>query len=118
MSDQSMPTVYDGKESEPLLLDDTVNPFIIEAQLCDGKTSYGVKYVDGHYMVSQYDITDITKASEKCTSHTFLAHRMENRRLKFYQLWDKMVDELCEKMTTLVPSAFIFVGFDKEGGEA
>ena len=107
-SDQKSPDVFENKEIELELSDDT-NPFIIEGQLYDGKTSISIKYVDGKYVVKSY-VIDVLKGDVK--EQMFYSHRMGGRKLKFRQYWRPIPDELCEGMEVLQPAEWVFVGFN------
>lgn len=115
MSDQKKPEVLHGKEFD-IALDPGANPFVIEALLFDGKTSYSVKYVDGKYIVVETDLSKTDLDSGTFAKHTFLANRMDKEKkeeiwLKFYQQWVEKEDDLCEGMKVLVPGKLIFAGF-------
>lgn len=110
MSDEEEPKVL-VNESFDRELKDRENPFVIEAQLYskEKNVSYSVKYVDGQYRVSKYEISinDLKEAKD------FLAHRMgKDTKLKFVQRWKEVEDDFCEGMSVLEPAEFVFVGFN------
>lgn len=108
-SDATSPIVYRGNDDIGFDLDDDDNPFIIEGQLWDGKNSIGIKYVDGRYIVSRYEIDDVDHDVE-----TYIAHRMEGvSGLKFKRLWRERPDVFCENFEVLEPAGLVFVGFKK-----
>ena len=107
MSDQPKPEIFDKDNDKELILDDTKNPFVIEGQLCDGKKSYSIKFVDGEYKVITYDVTDDDLENAK----PYYPNRM-NKKLLFNQRWEAKKDELCADMSVLQPTGFVFVGFD------
>lgn len=113
MSDEPKPKIYpddfdkDKGDVNELVLDDTKNPFVIEGQLCDGKKSYSIKFVDGEYKVVPYDITDDDKENAK----SYYPNRMK-KKLLFHQRWEAKIDTLCADMPVLQPAGFVFVGFD------
>lgn len=100
-------------------LDATVNPFIIEAQLFDkeNKKSISVKYVDGTYILNEYDLAEKESADQSdgdgcCfTLKEYFANRMNGKKLIFRQYWKPVEDPLCEGMSVLQPSEMVFVGF-------
>ena len=113
-SDQSKPDVKNGEDFK-LEIKDDVNPFIIEGQLYDGKKSISIKFVDGKYLVKEYNLEELKGLD--MIEQTFYAHRMDNKKLKFKQYWRPQKDELCEDMGVLQPAELVFVGFkinDKE----
>lgn len=112
MSDRKEPIVL-HEEYFDQELDPKLNPFVIEAQLFDGKTSYSLKYVDGQYIVVETDLTAYDLNDGTFTEQVFLGNRMGNGNvwLKFYQQWVEKEDKLCENMKVLVPGKLIFAGF-------
>lgn len=112
MSDQKEPKALRGEEFNNVL-NPNVNPFVIEAQLFDGKTSYSVKYVDGQYIIVETDLASLNLNDGTFTKQVFFANRMgdEDVWLKFYQQWIEQEDEMCEGMKVLVPGKLIFAGF-------
>ncbi len=135
-SDQMLPKVIENEVME-LDLDEHVNPFIIEGLLCDGTTSWMIRYVDGAYKVKKWNLEEIEAFQDlkeamdrkelKCTDckqiEGFLAHRMGDRVLKFYRCWhlqnDSIREKLCEGMLAFVPGERVFLGFSvkNEGGK-
>lgn len=120
MSDATKPKVLLGDEYGPLP-SATENPFVIEAQLYDPAShmSYGIKYVDGKYIVTPVDLSE--EALKKCVleEKTFLPHRMQGIfALRFYQLWREEEDELCDNMKVLQPKELAFAGFVRKEEKA
>jgi CRISPR type III-associated protein (TIGR04423 family) len=111
-SNEKEPEVIDNKDFE-INIPDTQNPFIIEGQLFDrnNQKSYSIKFVDGEYLVTTYDLS---KQGNNYEKKEFLSNRMDNRILLFRQYWKEEKDELCCGMTTLHPAEFVFVGFKKD----
>lgn len=110
MSDKSSPRVVSAL-SEELKLDDSSNPFIVEAQLFDtqNQISYSVKYVDGKHLCKDYPLAAM---GDEYTDKEFISNRIDGvSKLKFRQYWREEKDELCENMKVLLPSEFVFVGF-------
>ena len=111
MSNEKRPKVYNN---EPLDFDinDTSNPFIIEGLLFDknGKKSYSIRNIDGHHIVSMYDLKD----EELIHNNTkYVAKRIDGHKtLYFHQRWIEKEDELCEGMRTKIPAELIFIGFE------
>lgn len=112
MSDEKEPHVLHNEEFDKGL-DPIRNPFVIEAQLYDGRMSYSVKFIEGEYVIVSTDLAQIDLNGEAYTERTFLANRMGDGEvwLKFYQQWVEKEDELCENMKVLVPGKLIFAGF-------
>ena len=105
---------------DKLSINETCNPFIIEGQLyckeADGyEKSYSIKYVDGRYLVVEYDLNEIRKnfvLNDMKHIETFIPNRIKASKLKFAQYWKAVTDELCEGMDVLIPGPFVFVGFE------
>ena len=76
MSDQPKPEIFDKDKERQLVLDSTKNPFVIEGQLSDGEKSYSIKYVDGEYIVVEYDVTDDDIKNAK----SYYPNRMEGSK--------------------------------------
>lgn len=129
MSDKESPEVFEGKSFERVL-DETKNPFIIEAQLYDkdNRISYSIKYVDGEYIVNkteieksvltalsgddeEYKLSDGSVVEKK----TYLANRMgdNNLWLIFYRFWVAENDDQCLGMPAMKLNKNVFVGFKK-----
>lgn len=106
-SDKNEPNVILDEEFE-LEISDDENPFVIEGQLFDGKTSISIKYVDGKYIVRRYNLSELDGVVQ---DQVFLSHRMDNRQLKFKLFWKEQSDELCSNMGVYQPAEFVFVGF-------
>ena len=119
-SNQPKPTViYD--ESVDLSLDNNMNPFIVEGHLyVEDKVSYSIKYVDGHYIIKQYDMQNLPKDWIKENGvKKFIANKLEKddftiEEICFEQYWIPEEDVLCAGMKTMRPGAFIFVGFNNK----
>lgn len=110
-SDQPRPKILNNEEFELEHISDDANPFIVEGLLFDGKTSISIKYADGGYITSQCNIQELEGVRKE--EQEFYSHRMDGRRLKFYQFWRPAEDDLCEKMEVLQPAELVFVGFKK-----
>jgi CRISPR type III-associated protein (TIGR04423 family) len=118
MSDAERPEICLADRDTEIALDETANPFVIEAALFD-KTrseSLSVSFVDGHYIIARRHVEpgDL-QGNDHATPKTYLPHRMPGkiRGLKYIQYWKDVDDPLCEGMTTLQPSDLVFAGFDK-----
>ncbi|MCR5018371.1 MAG: TIGR04423 family type III CRISPR-associated protein [Bacteroidales bacterium] len=109
-SDMEKPDIYRG-EFPGLSLDETESPFVIEAQLFDGKSklSYGVRYVDGEYIVTKCQVDEVEIRQAK----SYLAQWDIATELLFLTRWGHVEDELCCNMDVLVPTEVVFVGFKK-----
>lgn len=119
-SDATKPKVLLGEEYGPLP-SATENPFVIEAQLYDPAShmSYGIKHVDGKYIVTEVNLSE--EALKGCVHEekTFLPHRMEEvTGLRFYQFWREEEDELCDNMKVLQPKELAFAGFVRKEEKA
>ncbi|MDR0572376.1 MAG: TIGR04423 family type III CRISPR-associated protein [Rickettsiales bacterium] len=112
-SDEEKPEVF-YNEPINLSLDEEKNPFVIEGQLyVKDKMSYSIKYVDGKYYVTEYNIENISSDYEL---KEYIPNRIAKKditidKIYFRQYWKPEEDVLCEKMSVLVPSAYVFVGF-------
>ncbi|KAA6329355.1 hypothetical protein EZS27_021834 [termite gut metagenome] len=119
MSDEQTPKTYCNQPiDKELERTDNQNPFIIEGQLyCEEKQlSYNIKYVDGKYMVTAYNLE--TFKNEIFDEKEYIPNRIPASHIIFKQYWKQKADELCENMEVLIPGAFVFVGFEnyvKEG---
>ena len=116
MSDATQPTVL-NKEPISIDLADGTNPFVIEAELFDAEksVSYSVRFVDGQTKVRKFEVDELKLFGEQTLS--YVSHRIgDGIKLKFYRKWKKELDpdNLCEGMETLVPSDFVFIGFDND----
>lgn len=115
-SDQQVPEVYDGVELEQCF-DETKNPFIVEGQLydIDKKKSFGIKYVDGQYLINKYMVKDDDLSNNANEIKCYLSNRMDGRRLKFLRFWEPAEegDKNCEGMNPLVITKNVFIGFKK-----
>lgn len=123
MSDQQRPELVDGNLPEALSnLDNSYNPFVVEAQLYseDSGLSYSLKYIDGEYYIfeTQVNAADIDSAKKGSTTEIpykeYYAHRLGGRKLGFLQYWEETEDEFCENMKVLQPAQLAFVGFVNE----
>lgn len=115
-SDQKTPEVFEQKEWNENMLDENVNPFVIEGQLYDSDNlvSYSIKYVDGKYIIKKYQLKSTDFNNVDIDILDFKAHRMgEGRVLQFLQYYREEVDPLCEGMKVLQPKEKVFVGFKK-----
>ncbi len=110
-SDKSTPDLYLNEEFG-INLDETENPFIVEGQLFDGTISYSIKYIDGKYIVNEFDIRKL--AQFESTPKSYVSNRMGSETyLQFNQYWRPVPDPLCENMSTLQPAELVFTGFKK-----
>ena len=127
-SDQEEPEIYDGKVID-ICLDEKKNPFVIEGQLYDKdeKKSYSIKYVDGQYIVIEYQVEkDVIEALSKEKEYKssdesvvvepkhYLSNRMGDRWLKFLRYWEEKRDKNCMDMPVLTFTKNIFVGFKEK----
>lgn len=112
MSNEQSPRVIEGAYGGISLLG-SENPFIIEAQLYDAErmVSYSVKYVDGSYIATAYQVDSSDFNSTRVDQKVYFGHRMNNKKLHFLRYWNAVEDEFCEKQPVLQPAALVFVGF-------
>jgi CRISPR type III-associated protein (TIGR04423 family) len=112
-SDKENPEVF-YNEPINLLLDEGKNSFVIEGQLyVKDKMSYSIKYVDGKYFVTKYDLGNFSSDYEL---KEYIPNRITKagiviNKICFRQYWEPEEDTQCEKMNVLVPSAYVFAGF-------
>lgn len=111
-SNAQSPQVIDKEEFE-LTINDNHNPFIVEGQLCDvhNRHSISIKFVDGQYIIKEYDFTEDDFSNPEIEVKTFLSNRMEGKKLQFLQYWRAEKDPLCEHMEVLQSAELVFVGF-------
>jgi CRISPR type III-associated protein (TIGR04423 family) len=115
-SDQKTPEVFEQKAWDESMLDENINPFVIEGQLYDSENlvSYSVKYVDGKHIIKKYQLKSTDFNNVDIDILDFKAHRMgEGRVLQFLQYYREEEDSLCEGMKVLQPAEKVFVGFKK-----
>lgn len=122
MSDEAKPCVILHDEEYGIEIDETANPFIVEAQLyCAAeRLSISVKYVDGQYIVREYSDVGVDSANDDAIElKQYLGNpRMGKETLNFLQYWEESApvemsngkDLLCG-MRELRPGKFVFVGF-------
>lgn len=117
-SDEKEPEIYQNRELE-IDLNDQSNPFIIEGQLCDGKKSYSIKYVDGHYILKTFQLNNYLNEDTVINKYqpNWSEKDKENSsvisQLIFIQYWHPAADKNCEDMKVLQPGESIFVGFNE-----
>lgn len=112
MSDESEPTVLHD-ETLKVSLENNKNPFCIEGFLLDKthQKSISIKFVDGEYLIYEYDISDIKDSTDFIL---YLPNRMNDKgvqRLRFFQDWVAEPDLFTEGMEVLRPAGLIFLGF-------
>lgn len=120
MSDSNKPIVLHNEEYSLEIADDA-NPFVIEAQLYSSKdnVSVSVKYVDGKYIVKEYENVSPESKSDTITFKEYVANpRIGNDALLFLQYWEEKEDDnvnplRCD-MKELRPGKLVFVGFKKK----
>jgi CRISPR type III-associated protein (TIGR04423 family) len=117
-SDQQQPEVHTKeKPTTDLLLNEDENPFIIEGQLYDSQKGYSVsiKYVDGKYIVNEYDMkSDFAGDKVETAEHLYRGYKMKGLNLLFKELWEPKEDPPCCDMEVLRATKVAFVGFEKE----
>ena len=110
-SDQKDPEIIDGTFKTDIMSEE--NPFIIEAQLFAPRTNHSitVRYVDGEYVVNQYDLSEESVNASDKRIREYMSNRMGGRVLGFMELWKTEQDPCCENFDVLEPKDFIFIGF-------
>ncbi len=89
------------------------NPFVVEGNLLskDKKTSISIRHTGTGYIVSVFDLTEITQLpEEQLTKIEYLIHKNEGK-VKFVQVWLPEKDILCADMEVLRPAFQYFDGF-------
>ncbi len=111
-SDQQNPRVYQD-EALDICLDETRNPFVVEGQLYDRecRQSYSIKYVDGQYLITIYNVAEQDFTNPDNEPKVFLSNRMGDRWLKFLRYWEEKEDENYMGMSVLTFTKNVFVGF-------
>ena len=114
-SDQQTPKVYSNSPLDTCL-DETKNPFIVEGQLYDkdNQKSYSIKYIDGQYLVHEYQVEEQDFANPDNEQKCYLSNRMDGRWLKFLRYWEEIKDENCMAMHVLTFTKNVFVGFKEK----
>lgn len=113
-SDTDKPQVFNDCACN-LELDDSANPFILEAMLYDTQKqdSYMIKYVDGRHLVQEYNLFN---KFDDVTEISVLPNRMEGvAAIKMKQFWKAKPDTICNGFETLTPAEIVFAGFKKVG---
>lgn len=115
MSNSDTPIVLDNEDFE-MDINDSANPFVIEAQLYDkeAKTSMSVKYVDGKHIQKLYEDVSASCTGPNVEIKEYVANpRIGNKTLMFLQYWDEKddLDNLRCGMKELRPGKMVFVGF-------
>lgn len=115
-SDQQKPEVFQNEKFERSF-DENKNPFVVEGQLydVDNNMSYSIKYVDGKYLIQQFDVKNDVKDGNPTNADndikTYLSNRMGGRWLKFLRYWEPKKDENCKGMNVLTLTKNVFIGF-------
>lgn len=119
MSDQENPNVYENKLVT--LPKEGDNPFVVEGHLFNKKEglSYTIKYVDGQYIVLEYQVTEIDLKNPDNQIKTYLSNRMGDKKLQFLRYWEDVFDEDNYKdakypygLPVLTQTKNVFVGFE------
>ena len=121
MSDQEDPTVYEN-DSVTLPIEGA-NPFVVEGQLYNRTEglSYSIKYVDGQYIVQEYEVTEADMKNPDNQIKTYLSNRMGDKKLQFLRYWEEVPDEDNYRdssnpkgLPVLTQTKNVFVGFKKQ----
>lgn len=114
MSDAVDPIVLNG-EPLPSDFNQTVNPFVVEAELWDGKTSYAIHQAGNQTIVESYEVNEADFSSEDTDRTVYASNRMEGKNLHFLEYWEEKEADACLGMPALTMTKRVFVGFkDKE----
>lgn len=106
-SDQTSPKVY---QNEPLVLtlNEKENPFVVEANFTNGKTSHSIRYVDGKYIYHSYNLSAEGEYSE---IKVFPQSMPNVYKMLFRRYWKAEEDALCNGWDVLQPAELVFVKF-------
>ena len=118
-SDATSPIVLNG-EPFAMELDETKNPFVIEAQLWNeaDHESIGIRYADGQYYTSNRHISEEELKDKTDDIETYIAHRMPGvAGLKFLRCWTARPDAFCNGFEVLEPEGMAFIGFEQKQKE-
>jgi CRISPR type III-associated protein (TIGR04423 family) len=85
--------------------------FVYEAHFCNGTESIAIKQVNGEWLVSTTQISEID--NEETDIETYYAHE---KNVKMAQIWQEETDEVCEGMKVKKLQKVVFAGF--AGGES
>ena len=85
---------------------DTKKDFVYEAHFCNDLESISIKQINGSWLVST---TDISSVSDEDTQ---INHALK-QNVKMAQIWQEVVDELCEGMLVKKIKKVVFAGFEK-----
>lgn len=111
MSDKSSPKVYNN-EPLSLVLNESSSPFVIEANLTDGRVSHSIRYVDGKYYHRQFVLDELPE--EYSEVNTFAQSMSGVSWLHFHRYWREQKDALCEGWNVLKPAELVFIGFSEK----
>ncbi len=110
-SNENTARVFDDDKEFDLNLVDGENPFVVEGFLFDGRKSISIKFVDGQYVVLQYDVANLPKDDTSVVKKTFQLNDKRDKKMLFHQIWCAEKDALCDGMEVLQPAEFVFMGF-------
>lgn len=90
------------------------NPYVVEGFLCDDEWSYSIKFLDGKYYCCRFNFKDLQGIIYE--RHSYIPSFKGVRKVCFNEYWRKCSDKdkRCNGFETLVPSEFVFIGFDVE----
>ena len=121
MSDQENPAVYEN--DSVTLPEEGANPFVVEGQLYNEKEglSYSIKFVDGQYIVLEYNVTEVDMKNPDNQIKTYLSNRMGDKKLQFLRYWEEVpdVDNFTDSnnpkgLPVLTQTKNVFIGFKKK----
>ncbi len=109
-----------GDECKTLRLANGQNPFVVEGMLYDKvkRTSYCLKYVDGEYIIKEFEVGATDISNTEIDKKEYLGNRMGGKLwLKFLRYWNETEDANCAGMKVLTVEKNVFVGFKEKEDE-
>jgi len=94
-------------EKDPKVEDE--KGFIYEAHFCNASKSISIKQINGSWLVSETDISNIDAKDIQ----TYKSDIQDwNHNIKMAQVWEEVEDDLCEGMKVKKLKKVVFVGFE------
>lgn len=117
MSDETTCKVFKNQSLDNVLPNKIGNPYIAEGFLCNDKWSYSIKFLNGKYHFSKFNLEKLKGVEYE--SHEYLPSfkDKEVKKICFNEYWRPEKDERCNGFETLKPSEFVFVGFKMKANE-
>lgn len=112
MSDKVTCKVFKNEDLDNILLPDKIdNPFIVEGFLCNDKWSYSIKFLNGKYHFSKFNLEELKGVKYERHEYVPSFKNGEVKKICFNEYWRPEKDERCNGFETLKPAEFVFVGF-------